>query len=116
METSQPCYNPDERQDQSYFFPNEVGRVKKLGAPYKRKVGSYVGRSSNECTESNGHKTDTRFQKIQNFSISEYSLQEASGVFEILRELPYESEIPLKSLKEEEMYSFYVRPTIPWDI
>ena len=77
---------------------------------------SFNQKLSNKCSLSNGHMFDTRYQKIQNFSVSKYSLQEASGVFEILNRQPHASEIPLKVIKEQEMYSFYMRPTIEWDV
>ena len=31
METSEPCYNPDERQDRSIFLSTEIGRTQRLG-------------------------------------------------------------------------------------
>ena len=69
MATSQPCYNPDERQDKSIFLSTEVGRTQRLGEKeridsmkHKAKNADIDDRQlSNECTESNGHTTDTRY-------------------------------------------------------
>lgn len=103
LEPAAPCMNPRQHPTtgSQQFYPLE----------YDRKDACSLEIATNLTS-------DPRYLKLGE-SISEYDLQRASGVLDILRgqELSSDSYSPnIDSAKRATSYSFYVRPTLPWKL
>ena len=103
---STPCYIPFETQ--------------RNGISDAEFLETEIDRTINDCTDVYGYKFDDRYSKIGDYQISEYDLQEGSGVIDLIEDLPntdnvYGRKVDLKS-REDVMFNLYTRPTIPFKL
>ena len=100
--------------DQRPITTTKVGpRPCANGAQYSRRetdAGLYY--LEQDASKQACERPDDRYYMLRDFTVSEYDVQQASGVYDVLASLPGYN-ITDESKKATE-YSFWARPTVPW--
>ena len=104
VEQGTPCIQPEDlSQPDTYYYPLELDR----------------NREDCRLADGIGITDDPRFEETAGVSVTEYEVQKASGVLDMLTKLPMYTEYVgedyiVKNLKESVVYKLWTRPTITW--